>query len=176
MLRAAEDEMLLNISVNSHMCRGAVARSSYMDPDLDHHLHQQSINYNNRCAAAAAAEKAEDSGNFSQDDLFARFAALKSSLPSSSSYSLPSHDPLQSMSGQKEFDRPPTANDHVDEDEVQKVIQWAIDAARLDPSAPSDDEDDSDANAYRSSDDDNSDGDSDYGQMNNARKKDQRRK
>ncbi|KAK3004878.1 hypothetical protein RJ639_019306 [Escallonia herrerae] len=60
------------------------------------------------------------------DDLFARFAALKGTPSSSSS------NDEQVLSGDQ--------NDNVDE--VEKLMRWAMDAARLDPSPSSDDEDD----------------------------------
>lgn len=67
------------------------------------------------------------------DDLFARFSALKTSLPSYSSQSPAAQNQLLQLS---------TEDDDNEEDEVEKIIRWAKDAARLDPSPPSEDGDD----------------------------------
>uniref|UniRef100_A0A5B7C1T8 Uncharacterized protein n=1 Tax=Davidia involucrata TaxID=16924 RepID=A0A5B7C1T8_DAVIN len=126
LLRAAEDEIVLKLSINSHMSRG---RGSYIDPDLDRRF--QALKSSSKASNSKATADNED------DDLFAKFSALKSSLPSTSSVN---------------HKRPNKSND---EDEVQKVIQWAMDAARLDPSPPSDTGDDDDIDSY----DDDSDDD-----------------
>ncbi|KAA8541445.1 hypothetical protein F0562_025408 [Nyssa sinensis] len=175
LLQAAEDEILLKLSLNSHMSHGSAA-NSYIDPDLDRRFlalksssssastkaSKSSILAPKSQSPAPAPEPAPRTAPISdnKDDLFAKFAALKSSLPSSSSTSLVNckrdddlHDlrPNNSNAGRDQ------GNDDIDEDEVQKVIQWAMDAARLDPSPPSDTGDDGNNDDY-SDDDDDSDG------------------
>jgi len=66
-----------------------------------------------------------------EDELSARFVALKGS------HRIPA-DPMLSSSG----DNDDVAGD--EENEVEKLIQWAKDAARLERSPSSDDEDDDD--------------------------------
>ena len=181
LLRAAEDEVLLNLSVNSHMARG-VSQSSYIDPDLDRRF--QALKSTNTKAASQPPlppkattddRKAKDeksvyvSSNIGEDadDLFARFAALKTSVPSSSS----SSSLNKPNCSDEKSDGRTTAGDEVDEDEVQKLIQWAIDAARLDPSPPTDTDDDEDNVESSNDDDDDSD---DY--SHDLQKKGQRKK
>ncbi|XP_057478344.1 uncharacterized protein LOC130765811 [Actinidia eriantha] len=180
LLRAAEDEVLLNLSVNSHIARG-VSQSSYIDLDLDRRF--QALKSTNSKAASQPPpppkattddRKAKDeksvyvSSNIGEDadDLFARFAALKTSLPSSSSSSL-----NKPNCSDEKSDGRTTTGDEVDEDEVQKLIQWAIDAARLDPSPPTDTDDDEDNVESSNDDDDDSD---DY--SHDLQKKGQRKK
>ncbi|XP_057775201.1 uncharacterized protein LOC130994186 [Salvia miltiorrhiza] len=126
LLRAAQDDVLLKLSVDSHTARGSGAAA--IDPDLDRRFlalkkpqklskHDDSVKN-----PPKEARKAAD------DDLLIRFAALKSSLPSNSS----------------NFTKEEEAAEEDEEDEVEKVIRWATDAARLDPSPPSDDDDDDD--------------------------------
>ncbi|KAK9274750.1 hypothetical protein L1049_022002 [Liquidambar formosana] len=84
------------------------------------------------------------------DDLFARFAALKASLPSSV--------PPNTSDGGDQSVRPNENGDTEDDDEVEKIIQWAKDAARLDPSSATDDDDD-DGNDEKEEEDEDDDGD-----------------
>ena len=120
LLRAVHDNMLLSLSVDSHASRRRLS-------DVDRHFQ------------ALKVKIADDSGGIHVDvdhdlkavlgdNLSARFAALKAPMhvPSSSSIAA-SHD-----------------EDNIDDDvdeEVEKLMRWAKDAARLDPSPPSDDED-----------------------------------
>ncbi|KAG6399119.1 hypothetical protein SASPL_140593 [Salvia splendens] len=135
LLRQAHDDVLLKLSVNSHTARGSAAAA--IDPDLDRRFQalkkpqkltnnrDDSLNKTATDRSKAASAVAED------DDLYSRFAALKTSLPSNSS-NFTRNDVVEEQED--------------DEDEVEKLIRWATDAARLDPSPPSedDDEDDSD--------------------------------
>ncbi|PHU25104.1 hypothetical protein BC332_03436 [Capsicum chinense] len=118
LLRAAEDDVFLKLSVNSHMARGSSAQ--FIDPDLDQRF--QALK-----SKKITPKKSQDNQTPSADDLLTRFAALKSSLPS---YSSASSSAVE--------------NEENDDDEVEKVIKWAIDAARLDPSPPSGTDDDDD--------------------------------
>ncbi|KAL3635855.1 hypothetical protein CASFOL_020402 [Castilleja foliolosa] len=148
LLRAAQDDMLLKLSLNSHAARA----SATIDPDLDRRFEalknpQKPAKIGDRTkklpAKTDAGVSSKSSGDAADDDLLARFAALKSSLPS------------QNRSEQKSSLLDGVEEDE-SEDEVQKVINWAIDAARLDPSPPSDDDDD---DTNDEDDDDSDDGD-----------------
>ncbi|XP_060193426.1 uncharacterized protein LOC132622779 [Lycium barbarum] len=150
LLRAAEDDVSLKLSLNSHMARGS--STQFIDPQLDQRfqalrskktpkktpISQQGLGLVKQPPSASTSTDS--------DDLFTRFAALKSSLPTYSSAS--------SSAVEKEED---------DDDEVEKVIKWAIDAARLDPSPPSetdDDDDDDDESSTDVEEDENSEDDS----------------
>ncbi|KAK1553466.1 hypothetical protein Q3G72_035630 [Acer saccharum] len=144
LLRAAQDEMLLKLSVGSHI---AHLSSNQLDSNLDRRYQalksRPSIppsSTNSSSSSSSSKPKSppvvdDDLKTVIGDDLSARFAALKSSLSVSSA--------------SNNNDTNPKISDHDDddndsEDEVDKVIRWAMDAARLDPSPPSDDEDDDD--------------------------------
>ena len=151
LLQAAQDEMILKLSVYSHASR---SRPDYLDPDLHSRFlalrskpsqqkkNKKTTEQKRRPVSPPKSKDVEET----PDDLMLRFAALKSTLPSSSSASVP-----------PSVLRPGEMGDEADElgedDEVEKLIQWAIDAARLDPSPPSDDDDDD-----RSSDTDDENG------------------
>nr|XP_027097204.1 uncharacterized protein LOC113716872 isoform X2 [Coffea arabica] len=95
LLKAAQDDMLLKLGLNSHMTHSSSQFSS-IDPDLDSRFlalkkpHQSKSN-----SKSISKSKLDDTAGTTQknpekvlqnidesDDLFARFAALKSSLPS----------------------------------------------------------------------------------------------
>ncbi|XP_059278817.1 uncharacterized protein LOC132032997 [Lycium ferocissimum] len=147
LLRAAEDDVSLKLSLNSHMARGS--STQFIDPQLDQRfqalrskktpkktpISQQGIGLVKQPPSASTA--------MDSDDLFTRFAALKSSLPA---YSSASSSAVEKEEGD-------------DDDEVEKVIKWAIDAARLDPSPPSETDDDNDESST-DVEDENSDDDS----------------
>ncbi|KAM7489807.1 hypothetical protein LguiB_027291 [Lonicera macranthoides] len=142
LLRAAEDSMLLKLSINSHMSRGS--SSTIIDPDLDRrfqalrskpnpttssksHLNPELPNPPPSISSVSTDLNLNSDYNPQGDDLFARFTALKSSIPAhSSSLSL---NELQRNSRM-----------------VEKLIRWVVDAAHLDLSLPSDSngEDDTD--------------------------------
>ncbi|KAG7541651.1 hypothetical protein ISN45_Aa07g017130 [Arabidopsis thaliana x Arabidopsis arenosa] len=137
LLQAAQDEMILKLSVDSHTSRSS---SDYLDPDLHSRFlalksqkkkDQQQQQHKRRLRSPT---KSKDVVEETPDDLMLRFAALKTSLPSASSSSSVSKSViLQDEIGED--------GDEIGEDaEVEKLIQWAIDAARLDPSPPSDDD------------------------------------
>ncbi|XP_018468168.1 uncharacterized protein LOC108839885 [Raphanus sativus] len=154
LLQAAQDEMILKLSVNSHTSR---SKPDYLDPDLHSRFlalrskpsHQQqkkkkkeTKDQKRRSISPPKSKGVEET----PDDLMLRFAALKTTLPSSSS-SVPPSVLRPSGIGDE-------AGELGEDDEVEKLIQWAIDAARLDPSPPSDDDDDD----GRSSDNDDDNG------------------
>ncbi|KAM7529601.1 hypothetical protein LguiB_033011 [Lonicera macranthoides] len=149
LLRAAEDSMLLKLSVNSHTSRGS--SSTIIDPDLDRgfqtlrsklnpttysksNLNPQLPNPPPSISSLPTDLNLNSDYNPQGDYLFARFTALKSSIPTHSSS--PSLNELQ-----KKFE-----NGDDEEDEVEKLIRWAMDAARLDPSPQSDSDGEDDTN------------------------------
>lgn len=145
LLQAAQDEMILKLSVDSHTSRSS---SDYLDPDLHSRFlalkSQKKKDHQHRLPRSPP--KSKDVVEETPDDLMLRFAALKTSLPSASSSSSVSKSVfLQDEIGED--------SDEIGEDaEVVKLIQWAIDAARLDPSPPSDDDE-----SHSSDDDDDED-------------------
>lgn len=157
LLQAAQDDLMLKLSVDSHMSR---VSPNYLDSDLDRRF--QALRSRPSSATAAVPRNPRPSQPHTQsdsssrpppienlvvdgesqsilgDDLAARFAALKASLPSSTT------PPPSSIPNDVDSDD--------EEDEVEKLIQWAKDAARLDPSPPS--EEDDDEEEFTSSDED----------------------
>ncbi|CAL9226693.1 unnamed protein product [Arabidopsis halleri] len=134
LLQAAQDEMILKLSVDSHTSRSS---SDYLDPDLHSRFlalksqKKKDLQRQQHKRRPRSPTKSKDVVEETPDDLMLRFAALKTSLPSSSSVS-------KSVILQDEIGED---GDEIGEDtEVEKLIQWAIDAARLDPSPPSDDD------------------------------------
>ncbi|KAL4360592.1 hypothetical protein GQ457_04G004430 [Hibiscus cannabinus] len=167
LLQAAQDEMLLEISVDSHMSRVA---PDYLDPDLSRRFQalrsRPSSSRSQQKKQPSAPElqppqplkpqpeQKEDEERKEQkskvvvadnvdeelkavlgDDLSARFAALKASLSTSS-------NPTASITNEVRIGLEKSDGEDDEEDEVERVIQWAKDAARLDPSPASDDDDD----------------------------------
>ncbi|KAJ7954611.1 46 kDa FK506-binding nuclear protein-like isoform X2 [Quillaja saponaria] len=138
LLQAAQDQLLLNLFVNSHtssrssLVSVSSSNNNFLNSDLDRRF--QNL-------------KSKDA---LEDDLTARFAALQKSClistpksGSNSSSSIP--DVAVSNNGRDHYQIQEDDDDDDDddeEDEVEKLIQWAKDAARLDPSPPSDDSDD----------------------------------
>ncbi|CAA0396350.1 unnamed protein product [Arabidopsis thaliana] len=132
LLQAAQDEMILKLSVDSHTSRSS---SDYLDPDLYSRFlalksQKKKDQQQQQKQRPRPPPKSKDVVEETPEDLMLRFAALKTSLPSASSSSSVL---LQDEIGED--------GDEIGEDaEVDKLIQWAIDAARLDPSPSSDDE------------------------------------
>ncbi|KAJ9179604.1 hypothetical protein P3X46_011374 [Hevea brasiliensis] len=127
LLQAAQDELLLKLSVDSHMSR---VSPDYLLPDLDRRFQalktRPSSNPNaNQSSASTNRQPPPDA-----DDLLARFAALKASSSSTTT----------AASAVAGFGQDCGGDSDEEEDEVEKIIQWAKDAARLDPSPPSDDD------------------------------------
>ncbi|XP_040998987.1 uncharacterized protein LOC121244838 [Juglans microcarpa x Juglans regia] len=139
LLQAAQDELLLKLSLDSHMSR---VPPDYLHTDLDRRFQSlksrpslpispsQSQKLTPSSVASAGAEDEELKAALG-DELSTRFAALKGSLFSSSS----------SSSTNVISVGPISSSDDDEEDEVEKLIRWAKDAARLDPSPPSDEDD-----------------------------------
>ncbi|KAL2938514.1 putative D-xylulose kinase A [Bienertia sinuspersici] len=152
LLRAAEDATLLKLNLNSHNVH---ASPSDLDPDLDQRFRDLKFGSKSMSKSKAKQETVgkmlptpkSDKVNeeVEGDDLLARFAALKASLPMPSSSSFQGVETSGTLSedelGDGNSGGKGNIDDDDDEDEVEKVIRWAMDAARLDPSPPSDDED-----------------------------------
>lgn len=152
LLRAAQDDMLLKLSVNSHMARASA--SAAIDPDLDRRFEalKKPQKPTKPAGSVKRPPKEADTGGSKAagasaegDDLFARFAALKNTIPTHRS-NFPRDGSVAARV---------TKEEEEEEDEVEKLIKWATDAARLDPSPPSDDDD------HNQSDDDDRSQDSD---------------
>lgn len=156
MLQAAQDDLLLKLSVDSHMSHRRVSLDD--DPDIDRRFHALKLKTTSGVAAADASASNSKSNRTNSvqvdeeikavlgDDLSARFAALKSSLPTATATRSSSSATTATSS---------YYYDDLDdeEDEVEKLMRWAKDAARLDPSPPSD-SDDPDKSESDDSDDD----------------------
>ncbi|XP_054824808.1 uncharacterized protein LOC129322524 [Prosopis cineraria] len=126
LLRAAQDELLLKLSLDSHIASSSsisAPSSTTLDVDLERRFQ---------------ALKSSQS-SWKGDDLFTRFDALK--VKSNPSLKQASLDP---STGEEDEDE-----DEDEDDQVEKLIQWAKDAARLEPSASSDDDDSEQQNQDR---------------------------
>lgn len=157
LLRAAQDDLLLKLSVDSHMARASSSSRTSVDPDLERRFQALKSKPQNTSTSAVSTTRTIDDdrdqvkvnttnniGGLEADDLFARFAALKGSIPSHNRKN--DIDSSEIVSREKEEE----SDDEVDE--VEKVIKWAIDAARLDPSALSDDESSEEEEEYHNDD------------------------
>ncbi|KAK9065664.1 hypothetical protein SSX86_015065 [Deinandra increscens subsp. villosa] len=151
LLKSTEDDLLLKLTVNSHIKSKSKpkfdlvpesSRSNAIDPDLDHRFQALRSKSNPKTKVSADHEDV--------DTLFARFAALKGPNTKSASNSTTEDTEIEKnescgIANVKE--------EEDEEDEVQKIINWAIDAARLDPS-PTSEIDDSEEEEDEDSDED----------------------
>nr|XP_011463427.1 PREDICTED: uncharacterized protein LOC105351252 [Fragaria vesca subsp. vesca] len=130
LLRAAQDDMLLSLSVDSHISHLSDVERRFQALKLNKPTPKAAAPPNpNSNSTAIQADVDPELKAVLGDDLSARFAALKASMP------------MPSSSSSSMFNPPDYDDDAVDEDdEVEKLMRWAKDAARLDPSPPSDDE------------------------------------
>ncbi|GLT87144.1 hypothetical protein SLE2022_052430 [Rubroshorea leprosula] len=182
LLQATQDEMLLQLSIDTHMSRVA---PDYLESDLDRRFQalkskpsarqpqsrqssapkQQQQQQQNQRQEAVVDDVDQELRSVLGDDLSARFAALKASSSSSSSTAINDVRAGTNVANSRADDG---FEDHQDdkEDEVEKVIRWAMDAARLDPSPPFDDEDD---HNKEESDDDDDDDDEDEDEHRNKK-------
>ncbi|KAA0066134.1 transcription initiation factor TFIID subunit 11 isoform X3 [Cucumis melo var. makuwa] len=147
LLQAAQDDLMLKLTLDSHMSR---VSPNYLHSDLDRRFQALRSRPSSTAAAVPRNPRSShphiqsdsssrppppienlvvdgESQSILDDDLAARFAALKASLPSSTT------PPSSSI--------PNDVDSADEEDEVEKLIQWAKDAARLDPSPPSEEDD-----------------------------------
>ncbi|KAH7569825.1 hypothetical protein JRO89_XS05G0004700 [Xanthoceras sorbifolium] len=133
LLQAAQDDVLLKLSVDSHISH---LSPNHIDSDLDRRFQALKSRLSIPPPPSSSSSKPKspvhrDFKTASGDDLSARFAALKASS-SVSSFNNNEVPDAPNMSD-------PNDDDNSD-NEVDKVIRWAMDAARLDPSPPSDDD------------------------------------
>ncbi|KAF6170202.1 hypothetical protein GIB67_038735 [Kingdonia uniflora] len=126
LLRASQDEVLLKLSVDSHLSRNS---SSPLDKDLARRFQALKL-------PSAGVTKQDDDDELGAN-LSARLSALKASKAPDFSYAELKLGKSGVGSGELKGDV-----EDEDEDEVEKVMQWAMDAARLDPSKSDDDDDD----------------------------------
>ncbi|KAI4313185.1 hypothetical protein L6164_026183 [Bauhinia variegata] len=139
LLQAAQDQVLLNLSVNSHIVSSSTSSNNYLDGDLDRRF--QALKSSKPSIQTQIPIVDRESKDALGDDLSARFAGLKVKNSSSTSSSALAKE--LGLGGGPTLDS--TVQEEDDEvDQVEKLIQWAKDAARLDPSPPSDDDNDSD--------------------------------
>lgn len=172
LLEAAHDEMLLKLSVDSHI---ASISSNYLDADLDRRFQalrsRPSVPRQSKSQSATPSQSQthrnvsvdDELKSSLGDDLSARLAALKASSSSSSANDDKKYD------GVAVGPKIPDGDVDDGEDEVEKIIRWAKDAARLDPSPPSDDDDDKDSD--RDTDSDSDDDEEQQPQRNKGRRK-----
>ncbi|XP_061990572.1 uncharacterized protein LOC133710425 [Rosa rugosa] len=137
LLQAAQDDMLLGLSVDSHISRLSDVDRRFQALKLKSPTPPKVADANSSAPAVTSIQVDEELKAVLGDDLSTRFAALKASVPMPSSSSSSSSIIAASSALHADYDD----DDAVDEDdEVEKLIRWAKDAARLDPSPPSDDE------------------------------------
>ncbi|KAI3900024.1 hypothetical protein MKW98_000924 [Papaver atlanticum] len=152
LIKAAQDELLLKLSINSH------TTTNNLDLDLLHRF--QALKSNNKKPSVSSSKTTTADSVSSKVslpkneglDLDTRFNALKNKSGSSSA--------TTAEIGRLGFNDD-NQSDGDEDDEVEKLIKWAKDAARLDPSPPSDDDvdvdpedDDTDDDLEDSGDDD----------------------
>ncbi|XP_043717965.1 glutamic acid-rich protein [Telopea speciosissima] len=183
LLLAAEDDLLLNLSLNSHLSH-ASSSSSPLDHDLSRRLEalksskitrvppsqpQQKektsaapkstsssmIITNVTLPEAQKKEKSKEEEEF-EKVLGADLSARFAALKGSSSSKTFTESQASLVRSESGDD-----GDDDEEDEVEKVIQWAIDTVRLDSSSPiddnSNDDDDDDDDSEEEDDDDEDD-------------------
>ncbi|KAJ3692619.1 hypothetical protein LUZ60_011714 [Juncus effusus] len=139
LLRAAQDDLLLNLSVNSH----SISSSSSLEPDLTRRFQALRSNpsASNSIPNSSAnplsdqsISKDDEMNKVLGEDLAMRFAKLKGGIGPSKAIEFESTISDNMIDG----------NGDDKQDEVEKVMQWAMDAARLDPSHSHDDKLDED--------------------------------
>ncbi|KAF7827486.1 transcription initiation factor TFIID subunit 11 isoform X3 [Senna tora] len=111
MLQAAQDQVLLKLSVDSHIA--SASSNNYLDSDLERRF--KALKSGGSSSVTVAREDQEFKAVLG-DDLSARFAALKAKLNPSSSSTIAA----------KQNSLPPTvfnAEDENEEDEVERLIR-----------------------------------------------------
>ncbi|KAE9615792.1 hypothetical protein Lal_00017730 [Lupinus albus] len=138
LLQATQDHFLLNLSLNSHTTRSSPSLSSssnnYDDISLDLDLERR---FHALKGKTSSQSNDQELNSVLGQDLSARFAALKGKSSSS-------HDQLRVGPTATALSNVYEEESEDEEDQVQKLIDWAKDAARLDPSPPSDEEEEED--------------------------------
>ncbi|XP_068326392.1 uncharacterized protein [Pyrus communis] len=130
MLQAAEDHLLLNLSVDSHMSHRRVS----LDDDIQRRFHALKL----KIPVELLPPPSPNPNLIGPIPIPCKgMTALKSSLPTAPATPSSSCTTIATSSyGYDDLDD--------EEDEVEKLMRWAKDAARLDPSPPSDSDDDQD--------------------------------
>jgi hypothetical protein len=122
-LRAAQDAVLLKLQANSHLVSSSSSvASNPLVPDpapgpLDDDLARRFDALRSRPPAPKRPSAASPSASVGMDEMEARFAALKGAAAGPEKETKVSLEDL---------------GDESEEDEVEKVMRWAMDAARLD--------------------------------------------
>ncbi|KAM0875391.1 hypothetical protein ACQ4PT_036792 [Festuca glaucescens] len=123
LLRAAQDAVLLKLQSNSHLVSSsssAASNPSALDPapgSLDDDLARRFDALRSRPPAPKRPAAASPSAAVGMDEMEARFAALKGAAAGSEKETKVRLEDL---------------GDESEEDEVEKVMRWGMDAARLD--------------------------------------------
>lgn len=143
LLQSVQDQLLLNISVDSHIARASTSNSlSPLDSDLDRRFLALKSSQPSNPITSALANQDQELKAVLGEDLSSRFAALKTkSIPNSNSLT-PSISVAAIMQEASFGSTLLNDEDKDEENEVDRLIRWAKDAARLDPSPPSDDDED----------------------------------
>ncbi|XP_031496303.1 uncharacterized protein LOC116261602 [Nymphaea colorata] len=158
LLRVAQDDVFLRLNVNSHRLHSS---SSGLDADLDRRFAALKVPSAQKPNPSAACNESEEkrgqigdgkSGDVFGAELSARFLALKGPMKGEADVAM--KQPMDSLSV--------AAGNGCGEDEdfdseVQKLLEWAKDAARLDSSRS--DEEDEGSDGDDDDDDDESDDD-----------------
>ncbi|XP_061363903.1 uncharacterized protein LOC133307408 [Gastrolobium bilobum] len=130
LLQSAQDEIMLNLSLNSHIARASP--SAEKDSDLDRRFHALKMKSDSPLLPPPLQD--HELKSVLGEDLSARFAALKAKSSSD-----PLTPTVATSNAHTLYDYEEESED--EEVQVQKLIEWAKDAARLNPSPPSSDDD-----------------------------------
>lgn len=130
LVRAAEDEMLVKLSINSHMSHFSDLERRFQALKSSSSPCSSSSRRSAKTGSKPQIQSLPTPPDGKENDIWARFAALKGTV-STSKRSADSD--RGSSSDRKDYGK----SNKDDDDEVEKVIKWAMDAARLDPSSPS---------------------------------------
>ncbi|CAN1254910.1 hypothetical protein LINPERPRIM_LOCUS8811 [Linum perenne] len=123
--------MMLKLSLDSHISK---TPKDSLPSDLRRRFDAlKSVPASSSSSSSSAVAASSSVPELPQKDLMARFDALKGRKDGAATVVFPSPD--HSGSGLLIHD------EDDEEDEVEKIIRWAKDAARLDPSPPSDSDD-----------------------------------
>ena len=148
LLQAAQDQILLNLSLNSHIAHRAPPSPppsskkgpNHNDDDINLDLERRfQVLKTKPPATSTQHHNDQELRSVLGDDLSARFAALKAKSSSTTNIAL---GPTATAASKVLYEE----ESEGEEEQVQKLIEWAKDAARLDPSPPSDEDDDDDDN------------------------------
>ncbi|XP_020241664.1 pheromone-processing carboxypeptidase KEX1-like [Asparagus officinalis] len=168
LLRAAEDHLLLDLRLNSHSKSQIpfTSSSSSLDSDLARRFDALKSPSSSDPSFTPLKKPSPSEGELSGilgDDLDARFAALKGSVGAAAA-AAPDLGLAGVSDGGKFYEESDDGDDDggrdgdgVSKKEVEKLLQWAKDAARLDPSSKDDDDEIDDDDVSEDNDDDSDD-------------------